>query len=266
MPHGIAVIRYFTGTGNTKRIADRIVTELITAGFTSDTRAITDSAQLPADADRYVFCSPVYALGLPRIVERYLAGLPGLTQARPAMLVVTAGNPQHTGWALRHGRELLDARGYCVSVSETIQMPDNWTPFLPAPAQDVVDHRLAAGDVLATQLARDFLAGNERHRPFSLAAMGTIGSWLVYHGFHGPGIDRLWRLFKMNKKCTSCGLCQRICPLRAITMVDGKPTWSKTCEQCCRCFNLCPERAIEQLDIIGRGSKRGRYHEPGFKP
>ncbi len=266
MPNGTAVIRYFTGTGNTKRIADRIGGELGTAGFSIDAGLITDHGPFDTRADRYVFCSPVYALGLPRVFQRSLAGLPGLPQAKPAMLVVTAGNPQHTGWTLRHGRELLDARGYRVSVSETIQMPDNWTPFLPAPAPDVVDHRLAAGDVLAAQLARDFLAGKERHRPFSLAAMGTIGSCLVYHGFHGPGIDRMWRLFKANKKCTSCGLCERICPLHAIEMKDGRPQWSKTCEQCCRCFNYCPANAIEQLDIIGKGSQRGRYHEPGFKP
>jgi Pyruvate/2-oxoacid:ferredoxin oxidoreductase delta subunit/NAD(P)H-dependent FMN reductase len=261
-----AVIRYFTGTGNTKRVADGIGKQLTLLDHAVNAAMITDNVPFEASAGRYVFCSPVYALGLPRVFKRYLAGLPGLTQAKPAMLVVTAGNPEHTGWALRHGRELLDARGYDVTVSESIQMPDNWTPFLPAPEESVMQARLAAGDRLATALAREFASGNEHHRPFSLAALGIIGSWLVHHGFHGPGINRMWKLFKANDHCTSCALCARICPLRAIAMVDGKPEWSKACEQCCRCFNYCPERAIEQLDIIGKGSGRGRYYEPGFKP
>ncbi|HTY08655.1 MAG TPA: EFR1 family ferrodoxin [Candidatus Edwardsbacteria bacterium] len=265
MPNGTAVIRYFTGTGNTKRIAERIGAELAAAGFSADVRPIADGASVAA-ADCYVFCSPVYALGLPRVFRRYLASLPAQTKAKPAMLVVTAGNPEHTGWALRHGRELLDVRNYRVSVSEAIHMPDNWTPFLPAPSQEIIARRLAAGDELATRLARDFLTENERHRPFSLAAMTPIGSWLVYQGFHAMGVNHLWHLFTATKACTSCGLCARICPLQAIAMDDGRPRWTKSCEQCCRCFNLCPARAIEQLDIIGRGSKRARYREPGFQP
>lgn len=261
-----AGIRYFTGTGNTKRIADGIGRSLTLAGYAVDTAMITDNKPFDVRADRYVFCAPVYALGLPRVFKRYLAGLQKLDAQRPAMLVVTAGNPGHTGWALRHGRELLDARGYRVAISETIHMPDNWTPFLPAPAQIESDRRLAAGDAAATGLAHDFLAGIERRRAFSMAALGTVGSWLVYHGFHDLGINHMWYLFSVNRECTSCGLCEKICPAGAITMLNGKPKWSKACEQCCRCFNLCPARAIEQLDVIGRGSRRGRYCAPGFKP
>lgn len=265
MPQPRTVIRYFTGTGNTKRIAELIGGTLTASGDAVDIAAVP-CAPPPADADRYVFCSPVYALGLPRVFRRYLAGLPKPGSPRPAMLAVTAGNAGHTGWALRHGRELLDARGYRVSVSETVHMPDNWTPFLPTPAEDVAGARLAAGDALATQLAQDFIAGRERHRPFSLAAMGPTGSWFVHQGFHRIGINHMWQLFRATRDCTSCGLCQRVCPMSAIAMVDGRPRWSRACEQCCRCFNLCPARAIEQLDIIGRGSTRDRYCEPDFKP
>jgi ferredoxin len=265
MPRPTVVIRYFTGTGNTKRVAETIAKALSSEGDAVDMVAIPCPAPM-GNADRYVFCSPVYALGLPRVFKQYLAGLPVLTQAKPAMLVVTAGNPEHTGWALRHGRELLDARGYRVSVSETIHMPDNWTPFLPAPREPVALSRLAAADELAARLAREFAAGKERHRPFSLTAMGTVGSWLVHHGFHSAGINHMWSLFRTTGVCTSCGLCERICPVGAITMANGRPKWSKSCEQCCRCFSLCPAKAIEQLDLIGRGSARDRYCAPGFKP
>jgi ferredoxin len=260
------IIRYFTGTGNTKRIADRIGTVLSGNDAAVDLAPITPDAPIDPSAERYVFCSPVYALGLPRIIKRYLAGLPRLDQPRPAMMVVTAGNPEHTGWALRHGRDLLDARNCPVSVSETIHMPDNWTPFLPTPPEAVARERLEAGDELAGRLALDFLAGKERHRPFSLAAMTPAGSWVIHQGFHRVGIGHLWSLFRTNKACTSCGLCEKSCPVGAITMAAGRPKWSKTCEQCSRCFNLCPARAIEQLDIVGRGSTRERYCAPGFKP
>ena len=46
-------------------------------------------------------------------------------------------------------------------------------------------------------------------------------------------------------KCVGCGLCARMCPPKAITMVDKKPQFST--EQCIRCFccqEHCPKGAI----------------------
>jgi formate hydrogenlyase subunit 6/NADH:ubiquinone oxidoreductase subunit I len=47
------------------------------------------------------------------------------------------------------------------------------------------------------------------------------------------------------EKCVGCGLCARMCPPKAITMVDKKPQFST--EQCIRCFccqEHCPKGAI----------------------
>ena len=47
------------------------------------------------------------------------------------------------------------------------------------------------------------------------------------------------------EKCVGCGLCARMCPPKAITMVEKKPQFST--EQCIRCFccqEHCPKGAI----------------------
>ncbi len=47
--------------------------------------------------------------------------------------------------------------------------------------------------------------------------------------------------------CTSCGLCQKSCPVQAIQMVDNYPVIDyKKCINCLCCNETCPEGAIEQ--------------------
>ena len=75
----------------------------------------------------------------------------------------------------------------------------------------------------------------------------------------------MWREFRTDHTCNSCGLCEKLCPTKSIQIVNKKPKWANTCEQCMRCVNYCPEQAIFQK---GGGNIKGKnnYYEPGFKP
>ncbi|MDE7220214.1 MAG: EFR1 family ferrodoxin [Oscillospiraceae bacterium] len=48
---------------------------------------------------------------------------------------------------------------------------------------------------------------------------------------------------KANGRCTSCGLCARQCPARAISKEDPKIADSKKCISCMRCVVKCPQSA-----------------------
>ncbi|MBN1695060.1 4Fe-4S binding protein [candidate division WOR-3 bacterium] len=53
-------------------------------------------------------------------------------------------------------------------------------------------------------------------------------------------------MFKVNReKCTGCGICLNACPVRAISMSDGKAQIEKEkCENCGVCVSVCPAGAI----------------------
>jgi len=51
----------------------------------------------------------------------------------------------------------------------------------------------------------------------------------------------------VNKdKCVGCGMCINICPVNAISMVNGKAFINQDkCIHCGKCLNICPFNAIQ---------------------
>ncbi len=49
-----------------------------------------------------------------------------------------------------------------------------------------------------------------------------------------------------RNKCIACGGCIQICPVGAISFVDGKAHIDeKKCVKCGGCMNFCPMQAID---------------------
>jgi ferredoxin len=71
-------------------------------------------------------------------------------------------------------------------------------------------------------------------------------------------------VFKVNRRCTKCGICAQVCPARNITVseTDGiAPIRSDKCEACYACIHWCPANAIETMTKL-----HSHYHHPNIKP
>ncbi len=51
--------------------------------------------------------------------------------------------------------------------------------------------------------------------------------------------------FYADDNCSSCGICEEICPVNNIILVEGEPQWQHRCQQCLACINFCPEKSIQ---------------------
>lgn len=49
-----------------------------------------------------------------------------------------------------------------------------------------------------------------------------------------------------KEKCIGCGICEGVCPVTAISMVDGKAEINpEICIKCGACESACPVNAIK---------------------
>lgn len=259
-------LKYFSGTGNSYKIINTCKEVFIQKGCKAILFSITDKYKINEEADLIGFCFPVYAFGIPRICRKYLLSLPTFQNPTNTFVLITAGAPDESGFAIDECSKILKKKGLNVIYSQAIHMPSNWTVSMNPPpkkeAQSIIDRAVRE----AKEIAQDILNGTPRHHVFNYPARySKIGFYKDYYLFKWLGVSNLWRNFRTDDTCDSCGLCKKLCPTESIQIVNEKPIWTNTCEQCMRCVNYCPKQAIFQK---GEGSVKGKniYYEPTFKP
>lgn len=245
------MIFYFSATGNSKYVADRI------AAATGDkTASITDCCKGDGfsfdEADKTVgIVSPTYAWGLPIIVHEFLKKLTLHTKPDYLWFAATYGTtPGQTG---RFAEDILNANGLSVSAKFSVKMPDTWTPIYDLSDKSKVQRINEAAEPQIDRIIRaiqnracgDFM---EKKTPLLLAK-----------AFYGLEYDSMRKTshFTVEDTCVGCGLCARNCPVSAIELREKRPVWVKDeCVMCLGCLHHCPKFAIQ----YGKRTKRhGQY-------
>lgn len=128
-------LRYFSGTGNSYKIIDTCKEMFIQNGCKVTLCSIIDKIQINAEADLIGFCFPVYAFGIPRISKQYLLNLPKCRTRAKAFVLITAGAPDESGFAVQESTKILRKRGFDVVYSAVVHMPANWTVSMNPPSK-----------------------------------------------------------------------------------------------------------------------------------
>jgi Pyruvate/2-oxoacid:ferredoxin oxidoreductase delta subunit len=237
----------FSGTGNSLAVAKGLAAILGDCELVSIPGALRGgSPATSAPSVGLVF--PLYFFGPPRVVLEFIrkVDLRGVTSL---FAVVTRGGTP--GCAAHLIRKTLRERTEVSDVSVGGGVPGLdgvfyitfWTNFIArhwAPSEKRREAIARRGDAKLLRIARAVEAGKTRRRREFFYLLGTF----LHRRFLAKVNSSDTRFFATDR-CSSCGLCARICPVSNIRMEGGRPSWLHRCELCLACLHFCPETAIE---------------------
>ena len=149
---------------------------------------------------------------------------------------------------------LLEGKGCKLSFFKVLKMPGNYVVEYAPPKGETIDRKIAGAE---EELSGIVPMINSRATEAVKSKFPIISK--MFYNFMYSRQDRWHKKFYTNSKCTSCGLCVKICQFDNIENNDGRPRWKNHCEHCVACIQLCPGKAIEYGKKTGR---RGRYINP----
>ncbi len=250
------MIFYFTGTGNSLYAADRIAREQgeqlvsIAQAFTGDPAQFEYTLK---ENELLGFIYPVYAWAPPKIVLDFIARLK-VSGGKPYVFsLATCGDEEGKTKAVL--QKALARRGLQLDSAFSLIMPNNYVVGFDVDPKELELKKLRNAEQRLLEI-NAVLSAREKNMQLLQGRLSGLKTYLINPLFNKFG--RNTRYFTVTDACTSCRLCERICPVHTIT-VTQKPVWGKSCTQCLGCLNRCPVKAIQYT----KGTiKKGRYIHP----
>ncbi len=261
-------IYYFTGTGNSLFIAQKIAEK--TGGKLASISSVIDSPEIKTESDTIAIVFPAYftqLYGIPLIVERFLKKLEDIKTKYIIAVCSYGGYTFVNGLpTLKNTARLIKSLGGCLWAGFPVRMPMNNLDYdhIPVPINRNHDTILKKADKKLENICRRII----RKKKTSFRAAKAVINFLLTPMYylltkyimvqlkkdaHEPEdspadfrelIPLTDRSMTVTDKCTGCGTCVRVCPVHNIKLENKRPVWLHHCEMCFACDEWCPEGAI----------------------
>ncbi|SHI19979.1 hypothetical protein SAMN02745823_03314 [Sporobacter termitidis DSM 10068] len=251
------MIFYFSATGNSQYAAEKI------AAATGDRLVSIGAALRDGRFDFDIsqdgclgFVVPTFAWTLPGAVAKFIEQLKLTGYAGQFVYgVFTCGESSGSESAALNA--LLNAKGITFSGSFDLVMPDNFIIWSDVPSPARLDSMLKNADRTLERIIAAVIA----KKP---GAVDTGTPKDLYMPMETISSAKKTSKLTADEKCTACGLCMSLCPMRCIQADEnGRPLWEGTCTMCLACLHRCPAGAVQYGEDT---QNKGRYVNPNAKP
>jgi ferredoxin len=249
------VIYYYTGTGNSLWTARALAEQLGDTEIVPMHRVIHGSHGCKAGSIGLIF--PVHIWGVPSLVRDFLEAIEKRPDGYYFAVAVNGGQVSRT---LIQLKDLMARDNLTLSAGFDIKFPSNYIPWGgPGPVE--AQGKLFDAATEKVKFAAAYISG----RKSGLLEKGPLWQRLLFTGLYKMSYNQVKSLdknFHIDGTCSSCGICERVCPVKNISLEAGRPVWHGSCEQCLACIQWCPEECIQ----YGKKTKGyERYHHPEVK-
>lgn len=235
-------IFYFSSTGNSVFIAERIKDEL-----GGEIRYIPKFGGDVDTYDKIIIVSPVYSFGLPLPVYDFIANM---KSSKPLYVVLNYGGMK--GNSLYFAYSLCKKSGLNIRSVQIVKMPENFTLSFSQPQFYLNSVLRKAPERLAPIIAairddEEIIISEPKNNKSSEKHFENRKTW-----------HRLAKDFSVTERCIDCLKCVRLCPVGNIKCENGHIAFGDECIACLGCYHRCPEKAI----VYKKRRKRDRYINP----
>ena len=271
------MIFYFSGTGNTKWVAQQLAEATgETLYYIPDELRKGELRYTLQPGERLGFCFPTHGWQPPRIVRDFISRgewrevrgkrleVRGKRlEVRGKRLEVRGGNyiyavttcGDNMGYAMRILNKELRAKGLQTDATFAVLMPESNVcfPFLHLDTPERERQKIAEAQKTVAHICQ---VVKDRQRGVEELIKGAIPYTYTYviGGYYNKHLITDKHFWVDHDACIQCGLCARLCP---VDDIEGLPPHWKhngSCTNCLACYHHCPKHAIHWGKM-----KRGQY-------
>jgi len=240
------MIYYFSGTGNSKWVAEEVAKGTDDVAVNIIELLKTGEKQTSVKKGENIgIIFPVYAWQAPEIVTKFVKTIK-YDDSNFVYAICTCG--EEIGLTIKKlAKNIKIDSGY------SIIMPNNYILGFDIDSEEVEKEKIGNATKLLLEIIENI---KEKEKIFDIHTGKMCGLKSNFANYFFNKFGRGTKEFRVEEQCVSCGLCEEVCPTECIKLIDGKPIWTNNCLLCLACLNYCPEKAIQ----YGNGTKnKGRY-------
>jgi NAD-dependent dihydropyrimidine dehydrogenase PreA subunit len=250
----VTTIYYFTGTGNSLKIA-RSLSEMLEECELVPIAKVWKLESLESTSEKIGFIFPLYFHGVPKIVYDFLEKV-NLNKSTYFFAIVTlAGDIE--GVPLMQIEKFLRAKSKNLHAGFFITMPTNYILGYNVHSEEQQKRFFKIANKKVKEIA-EIVKENGKNIDSDILKNVNNRDERLNKDFRDE-VNENDKSFYANDYCTNCGICEQVCPVNNIIIVDDKPQWQHGCQLCLACIHYCPEKSIQYgVETL----KAGRYHHP----
>ncbi len=276
------LILYFSGTGNTHFAAKKLSEHLNKHGIRCDIAPFElGKFDTIKNYDLLILGFPVYAYSMPEFMKN---SINKLQKPKTGAVYIFSTYALHPGNALRKSAKLLKNSGFIPIGYGKVKMPgSDGMLFLKKESPYIKKSKkiISSGFNSIEKIAIDIKEIVKEKLPNLHRGSSGINSneLEIIPPISLPSIfiealiipifkiieRKAKKRFYADEKCNRCGICEKICPSKNITVTKEKVIFDGRCYLCLRCIHQCPQEAIQiGKATVGKYRYRGPFQD--FNP